>query len=364
MQQVYTEKSACCGCSACYNACPTAAIEMLADQEGFLYPVIDEDWCSDCGKCRQICPVLHEGNYKEKNEPKFFVAAHNNSQVQTESASGGAFSALSQVILDRGGSVYGAIFDQNLKVIHARATNIQERDKMRTSKYVQSDLSEIFQDIKCDLQKRLPVLFTGTPCQTAGLRGFLGSDYKADNLYICDLICHSVPSPQIWQDFLTVLATEEGGSVTTVNFRSKNIAWDRENYIKSFYYCTENNPHMRPDERFSNLYINNGCIVRPSCYSCAFTDIHRAADITIADYWGIEKYAPALYDEKGVSLIMTSSNKGEELLAAAKSLNIQQRSASESLSEQPRLQRAKQLPTNREQFWQTYYQKGLKELLK
>lgn len=364
MEKVYLKKSDCCGCTLCYNTCPTHAIHMEPDEEGFLYPVIDQALCVDCNSCVNVCPLIYEGNYKEKAIPEFLVAKHKSEEVLMNSTSGGAFTALSDAILKEGGVVYGVDYDDEFRVLHKRAETFEGRNRMRISKYVQSNLGDIFQQIKKDLMDKRKVLFTGTPCQAAGLRGYMGNSPLTENLYVCDLICHSIPSPLVWEDYKKLLEKEYGGKLTSIQFRSKIIDWSRENSNKTFLFTTSNSQETHNDERFYKLFFGKKTIMRPSCEQCRFTDIHRASDITIADYWGIEKYAPEWMDAKGVSVILINNSKGTELLKKCnEELKYEKRPKEESLAEQQRLSEPVQFPDDRSKFWDDYKKHGFEYII-
>jgi coenzyme F420-reducing hydrogenase beta subunit len=363
MKAVYQKKEDCSGCSACYSICPQQAIAMKPDEEGFLYPEIEEEYCVDCGSCTAICPLVVDGSYKETGTPGFYVARHKSPAVLRESTSGGAFTALSEAVLRENGVVYGADYDGNLRVRHRRALTREQRDRLRISKYVQSDMGDAYAQIKADLQAGFTVLFTGTPCQAAGLRGYIGNSPFTDRLYICDLICHSIPSPLIWEEYKRLLERESGGKLAWVQFRSKKHAWSRENSNKGFRYGTDNGREQE-DDRFYQLFFAVGAITRPSCSKCRFTDIHRASDLTIADYWGIEKYSPEWYDPLGVSVILVNSAKGAELFEQCRQdMVTENRPKEEALAEQKRLREPGKLPENRELFWEEYHKFGFDDII-
>lgn len=366
MNSVYLKKEDCCGCSACYNVCAKQAITMKPDEEGFLYPEIDQGNCVDCGRCSEICPLTNKGNYKETDMPRFYVARHKAEEVLRQSTSGGAFTAISNVILRQNGVIYGADYDEDFHVLHQRAETAGQRDRMRISKYVQSDMRDIFTQIKADLQEGRKVLFTGTPCQAAGLRGFMGKSRLTDRLYICDLICHSIPSPLIWEEYKQLLERENGGKLVNVQFRSKKHGWSRANSNKGFLFSTERNPDiLQEDDRFYHLFFTVGAITRPSCSQCRFTDIHRASDLTIADYWGIEKYSPDWFDPLGVSVILVNSPKGADLFDQCREeLLAEERPKEESLNEQRRLSESSQFPKNRSLFWEDYRRFGFEYVIR
>ncbi|MEG1823626.1 MAG: Coenzyme F420 hydrogenase/dehydrogenase, beta subunit C-terminal domain [Cloacibacillus sp.] len=363
MESVYSGKKNCCGCGLCEARCPKRAITMKEDAEGFLYPEIDGALCVACGLCVKSCPLLRKDRFKEADEPCFYAATHKSEEVLMRSTSGGAFTALSDVVLRRGGVVYGADFDDELCVVHRAARASEGRDRMRLSKYVQSDIRSVLAAIKEDAA-RGPALFTGTPCQCAAVRALFDGAEPAE-LFICDLICHSVPSPLIWEEYKKLLGRERGGKVTAAQFRSKKYEWNRDNSNKGFIYRVEGAQEEFEDERYYRLFVRERLISRPSCGVCPFTDTRRPSDMTIADCWGIEKYAPELCDRRGVSLIMTNTKKGGEMLdAMSKDISIFLRPKEEITAEQQRLSKAVPFPQERAAFWEAFRRFGFDEALK
>lgn len=364
MLTVFSDPKDCCGCTACQQICPRQAITMQPDAEGFLYPSIQQSACIDCNVCISICPLRRDGHCQEQTVPRFYAARHRSADVLRHSTSGGAFTALSDAMLRQGGVIYGADYDEQLQVRHCRAATPPERNRLRISKYVQSDLGDTYRQIKADLQNDYAVLFTGTPCQTAGLRAFLGASPLTAKLYLCDLICHSIPSPLIWEEYKHQLEKEHGGKLRSVQFRSKKDGWSRANSNKGFLFTTDASSTIQEDDRFYHLFFKVGAITRPSCSACRFTTIHRAADITIADYWGIEKYAPHLFDAQGVSLIMVNTAKGAALFEQSNiDLIYEERPKEESLAEQKRLSEPVVFPSGRSQFWDDYRRHGFAYVL-
>ena len=362
MEKLFEDKRDCCGCGACEAACPRGAVAMRPDGEGFLYPAIDVAKCVGCGLCEKVCPIKEGERWKAEREPRCFAAIHKSDGVLMRSTSGGAFTALSDIVLARGGAVCGADFDENLRVVHKITDTAEGRDRMRVSKYVQSDMRGIFRAVREERGKR-PVLFTGTPCQCAALLSHLGE--RPENLFVCDLICHSIPSPLVWEEYKKLLETERGGKIAQVWFRSKRHPWGRANSNRGFAYRLEGSDEIFEDGRFYDLFICERVIARPSCSACRFTDTRRVSDVTIADCFGIEKYAPEWNDARGVSLILTNTAKGEELLrAAAGAMRLCERPLAENVAEQQRLSRPVEFPAERSAFWEKFRRAGLAGALK
>lgn len=299
----------CCGCAACENACPADALSMAEGAEGFLFPRLDEKRCIGCGKCLRACPVsdaaLAEGS-ANRREPKCFAAAAEDA-VRMTSSSGGIFRVLAQDTLERGGTVYGAAWRADLGVGHARAENAEELFGFSGSKYVQSRTAGVYRMVKRDLDAGRPVLFSGTPCQNAGLLRFLKKDYEG--LLTADIVCHGVPSEALFFAYLeetfgkgqaaavSFRSKERGqsctyGTVTLRNGRIKKITADGDPYEKGFH---------------KSLFL------RRSCYACPFAAPPRPGDFTLGDFWGLEKTAPQLADARGVSEVLLNSDKAEEV---------------------------------------------------
>ncbi|MDL2264246.1 Coenzyme F420 hydrogenase/dehydrogenase, beta subunit C-terminal domain [Synergistaceae bacterium OttesenSCG-928-I11] len=364
MQSVYDEKNRCSGCGACKAACPCGAIGMKPDDEGFRYPAIDRAACIDCGACRAVCPYRSDDFCKEAGEPVFYAARHKDPDVLAASTSGGAFTAVSDFFLEHGGVVYGADFDDAFDVVHRRAETASARDRFRVSKYVQSRTDEAYADAVRDLHAGRTVPFTGTPCQTAGIRALARHENLSGDLHTCDLICHSIPSPAIWTAYKRLVEEEQGGRLTDLVFRSKELAWNRRNTYRTFRFRTTASDDWVYDKRFYVLFFKYGCIARRSCYACPFADTRRASDVTIADYWGIEKYLPEFRDPLGISLVTINSPKGAALLDfLGREMEMRRRPACEQLAEQPRLSGPEPLPPYMDAFWEDFRREGLSYVL-
>ncbi len=296
----------CCGCRGCEQACPQKCVTFFTDKEGFLYPEVDETRCTECGVCLKKCPVYTKPECGKS--PKVFAAKIKDKQTAFGSTSGGVFSAVAEHILDNGGVVYGCAFDESLTARHIAVESKAELQRLRSSKYVQSDLSGVFSALKKELKNGRQVLFSGTGCQCAGLKNFLGRDY--DNLILTDIVCHGVPSPLLFEKYLEYKGSKMGGKITAYNFRSKEKrGWD-------LYYKAETAGTSKSDYGFFDPYYNaflNCKTYRESCYVCKYANSSRTGDITLADYWGIEKFHPSFYDSNGVSLVLVNTDKGERL---------------------------------------------------
>ena len=311
----------CCGCTACASICTRDAITMKPDALGFLYPHVDTNKCVDCGRCEKVCQFHDHYNTGENfNKPLAFAARHKNIDEVMKSRSGAAFVAISDYILEQGGVVYGAGYKDHYRVAHKRATTKEERNEFRGSKYVQSDLTGVFRLVKEDLKKGLSVLFSGTPCQTSGLRAYIGKKLN-ERLYLMDIVCHSVPSPYIWRDYINYLESQHHSKICYVNFRDKELyGWKSHKETFKFERETEKTSleRKRGSFTFTSLFTKN-IAMRHSCSTCYFTNLHRPSDITIADYWGWERTDPYFNaDNKGCSLVLCNTEKGKHLFEAIK----------------------------------------------
>ena len=298
----------CSGCEACANICPKHCIEMKPDKEGFYYPNINKNECVKCGQCDATCPVL---NYKEpviSKLPTALAAINKDWDIRRNSSSGGVFTALAEIILNRGGIVFGAAFNEDWQVVHIAAESVEELAKIRGSKYVQSRIGSIYRQVKTELETGRQVLFSGTPCQVVGLRNFLKKDY--DNLILIDTACKGVPSPVIWNHYINYRGL--GHKISHITFRDKQKGW--ENFLFKIIF---NDRGMYSSEINKDLYgqeFGLALNLRPSCHECPFKGLARFSDITLADFWGVSNILPEMYDNKGTSLIFVHSEKGINLL--------------------------------------------------
>lgn len=307
-----TDKSQCCGCTACASICTHDAITMQPDAMGFLYPVVDTDKCVDCGLCEKVCAFNdHYDTSQNLPQPDAYAARHKNMDEVETSRSGAAFIAISDYVLENGGVVYGAGYTDHFRVVHKRAVTREERDEFKGSKYVQSDMNTVFRQVKKDLKDGLTVLFSGTPCQTAGLNSYIGKKLR-EHLILVDIVCHGVPGPYLWRDYIAYLEKKQGDKICWVNFRDKQeYGWTAH---KETFKFVNGGGKMS----FTYLFYQH-IMFRQSCGKCHFTNTKRPSDITIADYWGWEKTDPNINkDDKGVSLILVNTDKGREIFDAVK----------------------------------------------
>lgn len=315
-----TSPEECCGCSACAQKCPKQCIEMCEDSEGFVYPQIDTSRCVNCHLCEKVCPIC---NYHEIHNPlHVYAIQHYDDTILHDSSSGGAFSLLAEKILKGNGVVYGACFNDNFEsVFHNRIISVEELFLLRGSKYLQSDINGTFKQVEKDLSQNKLVLFSGTPCQIMALRTFLQKDY--DMLYTVDLICHGVPSSKVWRCYLhhivkTIREKNKLASIPSIgslSFREKSKGW-RDFKLK---VCFEGKYNAYKFESFfyNDVYMKlflNDVILRPSCYKCKAKEGRSHSDITLGDFWQINCFDKKIDDNKGISLVLTNTKKGESLI--------------------------------------------------
>ncbi len=296
-----TDKALCCGCTACVNACPVQCIVMRRDREGFDYPVANPDLCIGCGKCEKVCPVL---NPAEASEPHLALAARSRKYMEG-SSSGGVFPALAERIIAEEGVVFGSVFNPDMTVGHADAEDMDSVGRMRGSKYVQSDLYSTFEEVKSCLSVGRKVMFTGTPCQIAGLKSYLGRGY--DGLLTADCACHGVPSPGLWEKYLKALEQKHGFKISDVRFRDKRHGWRNYDFVIASGDQEVVTGHSV--DIFMSLFLQDMSL-RPSCYDCPARNGRSGSDITMADLWNVAEAAPEYDDDKGVSLLLVNTSKG------------------------------------------------------
>ena len=301
--KIVSTKADCTACQACFNICPVQAITMKTDSEGFLYPYINNEKCIQCKKCQQVCPSLNEP--KKQDCQAAYGAYVTDLSKRMQSSSGGIFAETARYFLKNNGVVCGAAFDEQLQLRHIIVDNIKDLHKICGTKYLQSNINNTFKQIEKLLKSNKSVLFSGTPCQVAGLKSFLQHDY--DNLLCIDLICHGVPSQQFFSRYCAELSPDN--EIIEMSFRDKTK--DVTN-INLTYICKDGNVIREPysDSPYIYGYINN-YINRPSCYQCKNKGLKRASDITLGDFWGVENEYPQFTDKNGISAVLIHTDKGK-----------------------------------------------------
>ena len=304
------KKQNCCGCSACYSICSQGCISMVNDNEGFIYPQIDKGKCIDCGLCNTVCPF--EKPYESKSTDIIYACKNKDNNIRLESSSGGIFSLISEYIFDQQGVVFGAGFDENFKVKHIYIEDKEALTRLRGSKYVQSEIGDAYKQCKDFLRQGRLVVFSGTPCQIAGLKHYLQNEY--DNLTCVDIVCHGVPSPMVWGKYIKELESKIHAKITKLSFKDKTTGW----HDYSFMCIFENNIIITELAR-DNVYMKgflSELFTRPACHDCKAKNFTSGSDITLADYWGIEEIMPEFYDDRGISVVCCNTKKGERVISA------------------------------------------------
>ena len=355
---IQKEKYNCSGCTACSNICPVSCISMQEDALGFKYPVVDYQKCIHCEFCVKTCPFNKE--YRTPRNypiPIAYAAKAKNTDEIKKSQSGAAFALISDAIIEKGEVVYGVGYTGKFRITTKRAITKEEKDEFRGSKYVQSDLGNIFKEVKQDLSMGRKVLFSGTPCQIAGLTSYLPESLK-HNLITIDLVCHGVSGPKVWEDYVLYLENKNRAQIESVNFRDKSLkGW--HSHVESFKFAGKQRTYTYT-YRFYN-HIN----LRQSCGNCPFTNLRRTGDITIGDCWGIENTTAAYLGEDniGCSLILINTDCGNELFNAVKSqFEFQKVNINELL--QPQLQSPVKLNPLRTKFEEDYAKFGFKYVMR
>lgn len=310
------DKKDCCGCNACGDVCAHKAIKFITDNEGFWYPEVDMNLCTDCGLCEKVCPMLHLNEAKSygQREPKVYGGYHKNIAIRFDSTSGGVFSALANAMYKQGGYVSGAVFNEDWSVSNYISNNKKDLSRLRSSKYVESNAEGLYKDIKSFLRNGEKVLACGSPCQMAALRTFLGKDYE--NLIIVDFLCRATNSPKAYRKYLDMLEEQYGGKITYIKAKNKDHGWRSLARKVVFdngkiYYGEGHDDHYR-----RGYHLNY--FERPSCYECKFKGLPRIADITMADFWGIENIDKSLDGNLGTSMVLINTDKGQRFFDSIK----------------------------------------------
>ena len=305
------KKEECCGCYSCKNICPKECISMEIDNEGFYYPNIDGDKCINCNLCQKVCPTINSLKV-DSIQIEAYACKNRDEKERVTSSSGGVFILLCKEVINKGGVVFGASFDKEFNVIHTSAESFEDCQKFKGSKYVQSSIKNTYKEAKELLEMGRMVLFSGTSCQIKGLNLYLRKNY--DNLITVDVICHGVPSPKIFSLYKKDLIKEYNSKIKSIDFRNKTNGWKQFSYKTEFLnnkiYLSSLNENIYMKGFLNNLYL------RPSCYKCEAKDGKSKSDISLGDYWGVENIHPDFDDDKGVSLVIVNTKKGNRIIDA------------------------------------------------
>ena len=309
---ILAQKEYCTGCTACAAICPKDCITMTADENGFFFPLVNTEKCVSCGLCERICPIKTPLKMTE-NEPKAYAAYSKDETMRLNSSSGGVFTEIAKVVLQDGGAVYGASYNEHFEVVHVCVEDDTNLYKLRGAKYAQSDLRETFAEVKAKLEHGQRVLFSGTPCQIGGLKAYLHKEYE--NLIAVDFVCLCVPSPMVWREYVKYRSEQDanGELPVAINLRCKSTGWSNYTYSNRFEYAdgTVNNTC-----NVKSLYMKlfgGGYISRVACANCQFKGYRRVSDLTIGDFWGVWDVAPEMDDNKGTSVVLLQTDKGTKL---------------------------------------------------
>ena len=344
------EKEICTGCGACHNICPRHAIVMQSDEEGFVYPQINNEFCVSCGLCQSVCPELNPIQKHDFVTHPLAVVAKSE-EVAKKSSSGGMFTVLASWVLEHNGFVFGASFDDNLRVTHIKISSISDLDKLRGSKYVQSNILYTYKEVRECLKNKSYVLFSGTPCQIAGLYGFLGK-LDITLLFTVDIVCHGVPSIKAFHLYLEKLSLKEHFDLSEIrSFLFRDL--HRWNVTPSMQIEGYGKRILSVDKNIYMLLFLSSRLHRYSCYHCQYACQRRISDITIADFWGIGEKVPFKYDvSHGCSLVLVNSVKGESLFKyISGKINFEERQWEEALNDNSQLHSCSVCPKDRKDVY-------------
>lgn len=344
-----TDKSKCCGCEACVQICPRNCISTYTDDEGFCYPKVDVNLCTGCGLCETVCPII---NRYQPTEPLDCYAAKNSDEpVRMASSSGGIFTALAEKTIADGGVVFGARFNSEWRVVHDYTDSIEGLSLFRGSKYLQSSVGNCYRQAQQFLKQGRKVLFSGTPCQIAGLHHFLRHSYP--NLFTVDIICHGTPSPKVWLDYLGEIR-HPLHSIEGISFRDKHNGWEKYEFSVRQHNTIFSEPFY--DNVFMKGFLNN-LYLRPSCYSCPAKAGRSHADITLGDFWGIKNFHPQFDDDRGVSAVIINTMQGQMFYNSIQAEQIAV-AVDDIIQGNPSLATSVAVPRLRKKFWHKYHTQG------
>nr|WP_321399875.1 Coenzyme F420 hydrogenase/dehydrogenase, beta subunit C-terminal domain [uncultured Desulfobacter sp.] len=357
-ERLYTFKDECCGCTACYASCPVNAIKMNTDNKGFFYPVVNQELCIDCDECKRVCPF--KNSVAEKEPLHIYAAKNKNLETRLHSSSGGSFALIAQWVEAQKGVIFGVAFDDNFIVKHMKGERRKDWQRFCGSKYVESDLGDTFVRIKKVLKTGRKVLFSGTPCQVAGLtRSLHGADIS--NLITCDLVCHGTPSPKVWKEFLDYLKKRFKTKIKKISFRDKEKTGWHNSTLTVWGKSDEILIKETQREGFFFQVFFRHLILKPACFKCPYSNFFRPGDITLGDYWGVEDHFQEFDDDKGISLVMCNTEKGkavwEEINHDMDYFEVQKNQCLQTNLQQPSNYPGKR---KRDDFWNRYNKFGLK----
>lgn len=380
------KKEACVGCNACVERCPKQCIDMLEDEQGFLYPKVDVHRCINCNLCEKVCPVI---NHTKPTKPiEIYAAKNSDTKIQMSSSSGGAFFALAKQFIEENGVVFGAKFNENWDVVHSYTETIDGLSAFQGSKYVQSRIDGAFSQAERFLKEGRKVMFTGTSCQIGALKCFLGKEYERQLLTV-DVICHGVPSPLVWRDYLEYIShrycrlkrnrilhnrLDEKSLIRNISFRDKRIGWERYGFSaiiatnrtndkKTVSKSSIRKTHEFLFETFDKNLFMQGFLrnfyLRPSCYACPIKSNKSHSDLTLGDFWAISSSQPQDYDKNGVSLILVHTVRGAERLKKVIDLQLSHSTYETALNGNPSIEQSILRTDQVDEFWHLYPDQGL-----
>ena len=366
---VIQSKQDCCGCSACVQRCPKHCISLKEDKEGFLYPDVDIRACIDCGLCEKVCPMLNHPETATR-PIEVYVTKNRDEEIRRTSSSGGVFSAVATQIIKDDGVVFGACFNPAWEVIHDYAETQEDLRKFQGSKYVQSRIGNAYQLVESFLKKGRKVLFSGTPCQIAGLHSFLQKDY--DNLYTIDIICHGVPSPGVWREYLeeeTARQCDGKKSVLThpkdkigdvrienISFRDKRLGWKKFSFALTLSVPVGHGAKksvLLSEPLDKNIFLRGflaDLYLRPSCHACPVKKFKSGSDVTIGDFWGVQNVMPEIDDDKGMSALLVNNIHGKNILNKL-GVDMWRTDYENVLRSNPAIEKSVSMPKNRKHFY-------------